>query len=117
MTTEISSTQTGAGDPKVPFNAAAPFVFLSGFVNVAQAILLFHSGAANIVGFIFIIALPLGALTLVYQIVRDGGFRTSRQFVSAQDTPKQYWLTVGTLTGLYVVATLMLLVLFAARYR
>ena len=116
MTTEITSTPIGGGDPKVPFNTAAPFVFLSGFVNVALAILLFNRGA-NVVGAVLAVALPLGALTLVYQMVRDGGFRTSRQFVSAQDTPRQYWLTVGTLTGLYVVATIMLLVLFAARYR
>lgn len=116
MTTETTSTKIGAGAPKVPFNTAAPFVFLSGFVNVALAVLLLNRGV-NVVGAILAVALPLGALTLVYRMVRDGGFRTSRQFVSAQDTPKHFWLTVGTLAGLYVVATIMLLVLVATRNR
>jgi len=63
MTTESTSTPIGAGDPKVPFNAAAPVVFLSGFVNVALAILLFNRGA-NVAGAVLAVALPLGALTL-----------------------------------------------------
>lgn len=103
-----TSPKSSVPDSKVNIKALSPIVFLPAVVNILLAVLLLARGIGPL-GVVISVVLPVAALTLVYRLLRDGSFRTSSRLISAQETPKQYWFTVGALAILYLVATSLLL--------
>ena len=57
------------------------------------------------------LALPLGALALIFVFLRDGRFRSSVGVISPQGNAWRYWLTIGMLGFVYLVGTVALVAL------
>ena len=87
--------------------ALSRFIVLPAAVTVALAILLFVRGV-NFLGAFLALALPLGALGLIFVLLRDGSFRSSAGVISPQSNAGRYWLTIGLLGFVYLVATVAL---------
>ena len=106
-----TSPKSSVPDSKVNIKTFSPIVLLPAVINILLAFLLFSRGI-NFLGSVISVVLPVAALSLVYRLLRDGCFRMSSHMISAQETPKHYWLTVGALAILYLAATSLLLKLF-----
>jgi hypothetical protein len=102
MTTEPSSRIQD-----VDAKALSRFVALPAVVTATIAILLLVRGFP-FVGALLALALPLGALGLIFVFLRDGSFRSSVGVVSRHVNARRYWLTIGTLGFVYLVATVVL---------
>src|SRR5437762_2849029 len=90
--------------------ALSRFIALPAVVTVVVAILLLVRGE-HFVGALMALALPLGALGLIFVFLRDGSFRSSAGVISLQGNARRYWLTIGILSFVYLVATVALVAL------
>jgi hypothetical protein len=102
MSTEPASERF-ISNPKV----LSRFVALPATATSILAFSLWGRGV-NLVGALFALALPLGALALIYVLLRDGGFRSSEGLVSGPQNARRYWATIGILGLVYLVATVAL---------
>ena len=107
MTTETTPKYVTL-PPNAQLKALSHVVPLAALVNVSLGILLLTRGV--FLGALVAVALPLGALALIYRMLRDGGFRGSSGVVSAQENARRYWLTISAVAAVYLVATSFLAV-------
>jgi len=92
---------------EVDLKVLSRLIVLPAVVTVTLAILLFVRGIPFLGAFLAL-ALPLGALGLVFVFLRDGGFRSSAGVISPQRNARRYWFTIGLLGLVYMVGTVAL---------
>src|ERR1043166_8430767 len=98
MTTEPTPEIHG-----IASKALSRFIALPAVVTVTVAILLLVRGV-YFLGAFMALALPLGALGLIFVFLRDGSFRSSVGVISLQVNARRFWLTIGVLSFVYLVA-------------
>jgi hypothetical protein len=101
------TTEPTPGIHDLDSKALSRFIALPALVTVTFASLLLVRGIP-LLGAFLALALPLGALGLIFVFLRDGSFRSSAGVVSPQRNARRYWLTIGMLGFVYLVGTVAL---------
>ena len=104
----IETTPKNVGLPSnAKLRVLSHFVPLAALVNVTLGILLLMRGV-SFLGALIAVVLPLGALALIYVMLRDGGFRASSGVISVHENAHRYWFTLSTVAVVYFAATSLL---------